>query len=309
MVIQGKRIRKINRLTRFVANDQAFIVGIRVSATTANALQQIGFTRNPEVGDSILPRTVFGPVSTFNADGKFIVHKDQPMEERVTHQTQWTWTQWRGRYQREERTEIRDVTKMCYPRTFVDPPAIEFTVVQSEDGTPIVAAPQMTIDDSGGDTCVHVVNLFLEVFGKCEIFSANLEQITIPEVRKLNWTILPQGRRPWPQVKGDLQPIIDELPDGSKPVIEYRFETINRHNPDFVAIGEAGFRGYVVFSFTDKNLHVLESAYTGNATYVFRENWEALSRLTKAEILNEGLQHARVIHLNSWTGQIQHLLR
>ena len=308
MVIQGKRIRNINRLAKLVTNAKSFIVGIRIPMTTPNLLQQIGFSREPNVGDSVLPKTVFGPTSTFNSDGKFIVHKDQPMEERVTHQTQWSWTQWRGRYQREERTEIRDVTKLCYPRTFVGPPAIELTVVLSEDGTSIVTAPLMSIDASGEDACVHVVNLFLEIFGECEIFSDNLAQLNLCEVRKFNWTILPQGRRPWLQVKGDLQPIIDELPEGSKPVIEYRFETINRYKPEFVAVGEAGFRGYVVFGFPDKNLHVFESAYTGNATYVFRENWEDLSKLTKADILNESLHHARVVHLNSWSGHVQNIL-
>jgi hypothetical protein len=59
-------------------------------------------------------------------------------------------------------------------------------------------------------------------------------------------------------------------------VIRHRFETINGYNPDFVGVGQAGFRGYVIFGLTEKNLFVCESIYTGNATYVFDKRWEEL---------------------------------
>jgi hypothetical protein len=57
-----------------------------------------------------------------------------------------------------------------------------------------------------------------------------------------------------------------------------------------------GFNGYIVFGYADLGLFVLESLEHGNATYVFGQDWEQLSALTKKEILHGGLQEERIIH-------------
>ena len=91
-------------------------------------------------------------------------------------------------------------------------------------------------------------------------------------------------------------------------VIDKRFETINEHQPDFVAIGRAGFSGYVVFGFPSKNTFVLESTEINNATYIFDDSWESLSQKTKAEVLNEDLHKHRVIHRESWFSEVAKIL-
>ena len=91
-------------------------------------------------------------------------------------------------------------------------------------------------------------------------------------------------------------------------VITYRLTTITDFEPEFVAIGRAGFSGYLIFGFPKKNLFVLESLYSGNATYVFAEKWEGLSKLTKAEILQGKLQKDRIIHRENWESQINNIL-
>ncbi len=92
-------------------------------------------------------------------------------------------------------------------------------------------------------------------------------------------------------------------------MVENRLETINNYGPTFVAIGDGGFHGYVIFGFPEHGLFLLESSFEGNATYVFGERWEALSQLTKKEILAGNLQTARVIHRAvSWHGEIRQML-
>ncbi len=91
-------------------------------------------------------------------------------------------------------------------------------------------------------------------------------------------------------------------------MIEHRLEAINKYNPDFAAVGEAGFHGYIILGFKEKNLYTLESLYYGNATYVFGENWEELSKMTKAQVLNESLQKDRIIHREGWDNQIAKIL-
>ena len=53
---------------------------------------------------------------------------------------------------------------------------------------------------------------------------------------------------------------------------------------------------------------MLESVYTNNATYVFGADWELLSKLTKAEILNAELHDARLIHNDNWKQNIDALM-
>ena len=77
-------------------------------------------------------------------------------------------------------------------------------------------------------------------------------------------------------------------------------EEIYDANPDFVAYGRSGFRGYAVFGFKQKGIYVLESAFPNNATYVLGGDWETISQLSKAEILSQNLHKARIIHDANW---------
>ncbi|OZO59867.1 hypothetical protein CG699_03840 [Escherichia coli] len=47
-----------------------------------------------------------------------------------------------------------------------------------------------------------------------------------------------------------------------------------------------------------------ESSQCNNATYILNNNWQQLSQLTKAEILDGNLHHARVIHRVNWAAEI-----
>ena len=53
----------------------------------------------------------------------------------------------------------------------------------------------------------------------------------------------------------------------------------------------------------------MENMIYGNATYVFRDNWEEFSKLSKAEIIQNNLQEKRLVHRGSWPMQIGNLLR
>lgn len=146
------------------------------------------------------------------------------------------------------------------------------------------------------------------MFGECTVLTEDLEKLIRSPVVPLNWRVLPPGRWPWAALQKKVGPLIEQAPGGNQTVIRHRFETINGYGPDFVAVGQAGFRGYVIFGFTENNLFVCESIYTGNATYVFDERWEELSKMTKAEILSQDLQTDRIIHRSKWDDRIRALL-
>lgn len=307
MLITQRRIRSIRRHFRGVREGQAFALGVREVGRFNEQLVHAGFDLPLTQGATLLPAPVFGPVSRYNAEGKFIVHRDQPMETAYK-MVQWTWKEWRGRDRTEEMTDFRDVPYQRYPRTFVVPPSVELTIAEDRHGELLVVTPGFEHVAEQHESIIHAVNLYLEMFRECEVFTEDLQPLALPRLRRVNWEILPPGRYPWHRLQVHIQPIVDQAPGGNRPVIENRFQTINSYNPEFHAIGRAGFRGYVVFGFPDKNLYVLESVFTGNATYVFDEDWEELSRLTKAQVLDEQLQEDRIIHRRGWHDRVEQLL-
>ena len=56
------------------------------------------------------------------------------------------------------------------------------------------------------------------------------------------------------------------------------------------------------------NLYICESTRYGNATYVFEQDWEELSQMTKADILSQNRQRERIVHNEGWREAIRRLI-
>lgn len=307
MIIIGKRKRKLdNKLLSLIERGKV-IIGLAINEDIISSLFKIGFTESLNEGETVLP-IYNGPISNFNSEGKYLIHKDQPMETAY-RQREWTWEQWAGYHETETRTEIVDVPYKRYPRTFISPPSVELSIVKNIEDEKYVVAPVQIIDLSNPDKLLHIINLFLEIFGYCEVLSKDLKSYVLKNLQRLNWEILPPGKWPWNKIKDKILPIIKQTNRQKQVVIEYRLKVITKFNPEFSAIGRAGFRGYLIFGFPEKNIYALESLFTGNATYIFEKNWEYLSRLTKAEILQASLQKDRIIHRKKWDHHINNLLK
>lgn len=306
MIIKKRRVRNLDANLSTIRKGSTIVIGIGV-AGFENLLKKVGFTDDLAIGESVLPSAVFGPISVFNAQGKHIKHKDQPKETAYRVQD-WYWEEWHGR-DRVPRSKLVDVPYKRYPRTFMPPPSVELRIAITSDNERVVVSSPVEYIDENEALLVHTINLFLEIFRKCRTYTENLDEIIRAPLKRLNWTLLPPGRWPWQKLREKLDPLVKLAPGRNQVMIKHRFETVNKYGPDFVAIGQAGFRGYVIFGFTDQNLFVCESMYEGNATYVFDERWEVLSQMTKAQILDESLQTARIIHRSRWDGHIHKLLR
>ncbi|MPN37374.1 hypothetical protein SDC9_184891 [bioreactor metagenome] len=89
---------------------------------------------------------------------------------------------------------------------------------------------------------------------------------------------------------------------------EHCANAILRHNPIELIYGSGGFRGYLIFKFPEKGIFVMENLMYGNATYVFENEWEQFSQLTKAEIIDNHLQKERFEHRIGWEEKINNLL-
>ncbi|WP_299232411.1 hypothetical protein [uncultured Halomonas sp.] len=306
MIITKKRIRSLRAYTKGLVEAQPLVVCVSVSDIDTNTAIDIGFSPDLLPGESVLPKAV-GNITTFNAEGKEIPLKDKPKETHYRQQ-EWTWKEFRGRYDFEERSRIVDIPYERYPRKFIEPPAIEFNVATNAGSEKLIVSDSVEFLPKNDNLIIHVINLFLEIFGYCEIRNAGLDSIIRAPLRKLNWDVLPPGKKPWGELKPLVREATEHLSDGNKVVIDKRLESINVHEPDFVAVGRAGFTGYLIFGFPEKSLYILESTQTNNATYVIENNWEVLSGLTKAEILENDLHKERVIHRESWFNEINRIL-
>ena len=86
-----------------------------------------------------------------------------------------------------------------------------------------------------------------------------------------------------------------------------RHKVIAEHNPDFMAIGQDSFSGYVVYGYENEDIYVFESDQINNATYIFKGKWEEASKLTKRDIIQGKLCYLRLIHSKDWEGKIDKL--
>ena len=303
MVITGRRIRNLESRMGPIAAGQVVVIGLTDLDRFEPRMRQIGLPLDAPDGTTVLPAAVTGPISRYNAEGKWWIRRDQPMETAY-RQVEWTWYEFRGRDNRVEMTGIKDVPYRRYPRTLLPPPSIEFTLTTNAAGERLLITQGVAYTSENRDRILHTVNLFLEIFRECNVMDVSLTPVTFPEIRRVNWRILPPGRRPWDQLQSELEPVVRQQRPGNQRVVWYRLRFINGRQPDFVAVGEAGFNGYLVFGFQDQNLYILESIFTGNATYVFEDDWQVLSRRTKAEILEAGLQKDRIIHVDGWEQRV-----
>jgi hypothetical protein len=301
LLIQQRRIRNLDRHLPAEFRGKKLHIGVMANEHNAPRLKKIGFS-DLALGEYVLPGIV-GPISRFNAEGKEVKRRDLPMETAY-RQILWTWIEHHGPNEVEQ-TGIKQVPYQRYPREFVAPPSIELEVVTLDSDEKAVVSPGMVFEQTSEERLLHTINLMLEIFGECLVLSEDLKAVLRAPIKRLHWKLLPPGKHPWEKLQSELEPLIQRARQGNRKLISHRLALVNQLKPEFVAVGTAGFTGYVVFGFPTKNRFIFESCLYGNATYVFDKDWEELSKWTKAEILTQNRQRARIIHLESWEAKLR----
>lgn len=302
MYIEKTRIINIiDRISALPSNSELRI-SIKVSSELKEKLSKIGFPQELVSGYTILPNPL-EPVSEFNSYGKWNKLKNKPKENRYITTVLWSWKEWSGK----EREESRDVYRDCYQRELLPPPSIEITYVTSGENEQIIS-PIFQNKEENYETIRHTINLFLKLFGQCEIVNSNFASFSSPDIKRLNWQLLPQGKYPWEKISEHINAIAKNISDKSKLVILNRQETIRSYLPDEIYTGAGGFSEYIAYVFKVRGIVVLESIRKDNAIYVFGENWLDVSKLTKAEVLAGSLHQARIVHSKDWKEKLAQLM-
>lgn len=261
-----------------------------------------GFSRRRENFTSIL-----NPTMKRNAEPFYIKDKTKP-KEQYSQTLWWTRRKWAGRGETREVTDFVSIPRERYARIEFEPYSVELFLKYDGQGHLIVMTDPISYCQDNEKLLINTINIFLTNFEECEVLTENFENVMPTRIIRLNWEVLPSGDYPWERMQDDLKKVFEKSSKTAKKVLIDKCEFINYFQPDFRAYGKSGFKGYVIFGFTDRDIYVLESVYPNNATYVFGKNWERLSKLTKAEILNGNLQDVRIIHNNNWQQKILDLL-
>jgi len=303
MIIAKSRVQNIDKYLKGFNDKENLYVILNDIDIHKNRLILMGFSSALPIGEKVLP-SAFGSVSSYNANGKSEKLKDLPKEIFYVEQSREI-KDWHGNYHSVS-------TSMKYKRfqtEFIDAPSQELTILENEDKEKIISSDMLIVTAENKELIKHTINLFLELFGECNIVDDEFLSRQKTPIKRVSWNILPSGVMPWEQIKEPLLELLEKTDIESKYDTLKRFEFINDFAPDFVATGNGGFNDYVVFGFTDRNLYVLENSFAGNATYVFSNDWETLSQLSKAEILAENLQIHRLIHRRNWKQNVREILK
>ena len=305
MIINKKRIRNVELYWHLIEDDTEFYIAVSDINRFKDKLIRIGFSEGLEIGETILPR-VIGPVTRFNAEGRNEKLKDLP-KETAYRQIMWKWKQFIGGGQFEEIEEVRDVPYERYQVNFIPPPSEELSIIEV-DNQKMILSSRILKSEQNSIRARDVFNLFFEIFGECMILNSNLDQMQLPEVQRKNWSVLPPGEYPFEIVENHINEGLRIVNNRNSRVIKIRIQEITDKNPNFIAVGKAGFTGYWVFGFPNKNIYILESVYPNNATYILNQDWEAISQMSKGDILRNDLHVGRIVHRVTWAEEIIRIL-
>ncbi|HTJ78005.1 MAG TPA: hypothetical protein VL357_03340 [Rariglobus sp.] len=288
-----------------IPNGENIVLGVIDSEALRNRINQAGFPYPLQEGLSLLPAANRGKACRENAEGWFQIHRDRP-KETAYRTVRWHWRMKRGDWYEDQERDV-DVPYQRYPRTFHNPYSMELTVRYTASGETVIVLPHIVQGQTSQHQLKTAVNLLIELFGSCEVMNNNLERLMPVEVQRINWEVLPPGEMPFEQLRAHLEPSTRNESQNKRDMILRRFQVLNSYQPDARMVGRHGFSGYVIFVYTQRNLVLLENARYGNASYGLGSNWETLSRLSKAELLNEHLHEFRYIHNAGWEDRIREL--
>mgnify|MGYP001339474925 CR=1 FL=1 len=306
MRIEQKYAINLERFLQGVPKGGKFRVVTPRSTVTDARLAQISCPSSPSQGDTFLP-SILGRVSRVNAEGEWRVLRDQPKEPRYIRTVRWKWTQWVGRGETEEHEDDCDIYRDCYPRDFIEPQAAELTILRNGDDF-VLASEVLANTGASHERAKHVINLLLELFGRCEIVATDLKHYRPATERRVNWQMLPPGEYPWDVLHGHLTKMLKGRAESTTTVIFERQANMKTYEPDEIWTGLGGFSDYVAYVFKARKIVVLESVRRDNAIYVFGRDWQTVAQLTKAQVLSGKLHKERIVHSKGWKTRLAKFL-
>lgn len=281
-----KRVLKVENYIRRIPSRE-FYIAIDTDRTNGK-MGRLGFNNPPQKGQSILPHAI-GLYTTRNFDGQRVTFDDQPKETRDVAGVDW-----------HGNPTLRP--RLCYPvKEFKM--GVKLVIREVDEKTFVTAGPFTMPDRRTQNT----MNMFIELFDDFIVLGTDEDGRIIPPPKKVNWVILHAGSSVFDK-KERIENIIVRLPQLKQADVRARFALIDEFGDHQVAEGQFSFNGYIAHIF--ENVCLLEPTRTGNATYVVRASeWEALSQLTKRQLVRGTSLLDRIVHSTSWAKQMKSMMK
>lgn len=294
MIITKKRIISMDFLNKYLDTD--FKIGIHIKN---EEYKKLGLEKFDE-GLAIEPSPNLGINCKRNAFGYSYPDKTKPKEFRVINTIYWSIKDWGGHIHEG----YADITREVYQRVTIPAYNIEFLLTTNENKECFIIAN--LVEKNNTDMIKQTINMFLEVFGFCQIFDKELCVTNKIKIKRCNWELLPPG------IKADIFRMINDNRETKKnnkhDFNQYRLDILNSYNLPVVYEGTNGFLGYYAYVF-DK-ICVLENAFYGNATYIIqKEKWQELSKMSKQEILFTDEIIEKINHSEKWENKIRYIIK
>ena len=294
MIIKKNRIVKLKKYIRAFEKGDLIRVGIP-NAAIKDTINEYGINQN--TNGSYLPLPV-SYLTNRNIYGYWVTFKNLPKESRLIVR-EFRIKDYHGTWHQGITVYYLD----CYRRKYIDPKNL---YIYALDGDLFTKEFEIGKDN---EIIKFAINLLLEMNGECELVELGKDfQLNEMEVKFVDWEMLPKGR----SLAKNLKTVIEERTKNDsqevKNEIHRRIDKIKDMNPCTVYKGHNTFNDYMAFEFKNAKLFILESDRLNNATYVFSDNWEELSKLTKGQLINEKLYKKRLVHDENWEKNIDNLL-
>lgn len=295
MIITKKRINSLSFLDNI--NIDNIQIGIQV---TNNEEKIFGIDRFEE-GIAIEPSYLLGINCKKNTFGFSYPDKTKKKENRVINTLEWSWKDYSGK----EYSDFYDIVREVYPRIQVKAANIELVFTKNNISEQFIIAK---MNHSEKEIYLkQTINMILELFGFCEIFTQNLDFIeSKSNIKRCNWELLPPGIKVKFESKHDNNSN-EKNTHKRKDFNQTRLDVLNSYKPSETFVGSGGFTGYFAYIFD--NTCYLENAIYGNSTYIIpKKDWKRLSQLSKQDLLENNFIIEKINHTSEWFNKIKLLM-
>lgn len=302
MKITQKSIRSTKRLLNDIEKNQKFLLGLKITTDIENIIYSKLNVVAPTNNKRILPSPLLGKISAKNSDGEYVPNKNREKETAYRAQT-WELTAWDGKVH----SGTGYVPYQRYPRDFIAPKEFELIIKEQENEKYICIYKEFEKSLTFDPDIKFATNLMLEIFGEVDVFSLDTKNRIVNNIEseRVDWEVLPQGTDIWEKIKN----VVEGKSSTSEiTLIKKRIDWLYSKKPTSIKEGIGGYTGYLVFEFEEKNLYVMDSMLYGKATYIFENEWETVSKMTKKEIIENNLAKERVIHNKHWKNKLNEYL-
>ncbi|PXV91694.1 hypothetical protein C8E03_103255 [Lachnotalea glycerini] len=255
--------------------------------------------------NNILPLAENGRYSKYNCEGRIIKRKDLPLVQKCF------WGECYPYGNSNSSMVSYSYTKsVCQVQEWM-PQFIKIVVkVESEVGDTFTVVFELdevlSKDDIDFDKeLLFAINLMQENIGLFEVYSHNIGPSEAVKIEYVEWELLPPG---------EVDDIFIEHYFGKKSKeqqreIQERYNFINSLGPKSLIKGMNYFSKYFGAKFSD-DIVVLENIESGNAIYVFHQEWKELSKMSRTKLRKIRSDNVtRIVHKGNWKSALEYEVR